>query len=143
MKVKDLLESKGSSVETIDSTAALSEAIRRLATFGVGALVVSDAGTTVDGIISERDVVRIVAAEGEDALGWKVADVMTAPVTTCALGDEVVGIMSLMTDRRIRHVPVVEDGALVGIVSIGDVVKSRVDELERDRKELLEYVSAR
>jgi CBS domain-containing protein len=105
--------------------------------------VVAGTAGSVDGIISERDVVRVLAIHGEGALERRVADEMSTPVTTCAPDDEVTSLMSRMTERRVRHLPVVEAGRLVGIVSIGDVVKSRVDQLERDRKELLEYVSAR
>jgi CBS domain-containing protein len=143
MKISDLLADKGDSVEVISPTETIAGAVRRLTERGIGALIVSHGDGTVDGIISERDVVRLLALEGEQALGRLVRDAMTTPVTTCDPADEVISLMSLMTDRRIRHVPVVAGGRLVGIVSIGDVVKSRVDQLERDRKELLEYVSGR
>jgi CBS domain-containing protein len=143
MKISDLLADKGDVVEVIGPTEAIASAVRRLTERGIGALVVSHGDGTVDGIISERDVVRLLALEGSAALERLVRDAMTTPVTTCDPGDEVISLMSLMTDERIRHVPVVAGGRLVGIVSIGDVVKSRVDPLERDRKELLEYVSGR
>jgi CBS domain-containing protein len=143
MKISDLLAEKGDSVEVISPTETIASAVRRLTERGIGALVVSHGDGTVDGIISERDVVRLLALEGEGALRRLVSDAMTTPVTTCKPTDEVMSLMSLLTERRIRHVPVVSDGRLVGIVSIGDVVKSRVDQLERDRKELLEYVSGR
>ena len=105
---------------------SIASAVRGLTEHGIGALVVSHGDGAVDGIISERDVVRLLALEGEGALGRLVSDAMTTPVTTCDPADEVISLMSLMTDRRIRHVPVVADGRLVGIVSIGDVVKSRI-----------------
>jgi CBS domain-containing protein len=144
MKISDLLADKGDSVEVISPTETIASAVRRLTERGIGALVVSHGDRTVDGIISERDVVRLLALEGDAALGRLVRDAMTMPVTTCHPGDEVNSLMALMTDRRIRHLPVVDDdGRLAGIVSIGDVVKSRVDQLERDRKELMEYVSGR
>jgi CBS domain-containing protein len=143
MKISDLLVEKGDSVEVIGPTETIASAVRRLTERGIGALVASHGDGTVDGIISERDVVRLLALEGEGALRRLVSDAMTTPVTTCDPADEVISLMSLMTEHRIRHVPVVSDGRLVGIVSIGDVVKSRVDQLERDRKELLEYVSGR
>ena len=117
--------------------------VERLTSLGIGALVVTGSTGTVDGIISERDVVRVLAEHGQAALGRLVPDEMSSPVTTCSPDDEVTTLMARMTERRIRHVPVVEAGRLVGIASIGDVVKSRVDQLERDRRELLEYVSAR
>jgi CBS domain-containing protein len=142
MKISDLLEAKGTRVEVIRSTDTLGEAVRLLTEHRVGALVVSADGRLVEGIVSERDVVREVAAGG-DPLSRLVGDVMTTPVTTCSPSDDVVSLMSVMTENRFRHVPVVEGGQMVGIVSIGDVVKFRVDELERDRRELLEYVSAR
>jgi CBS domain-containing protein len=143
MKISDLLADKGDAVEVIDGAATIAEAVRRLALHSIGALVVSNDSKRVDGIFSERDVVRLMAAEGDGALACSVGDAMTTPVTTCRPSDEVISLMSLMTERRIRHVPVLAAGRLVGIVSIGDVVKSRVDQLERDRKELLEYVAGR
>jgi CBS domain-containing protein len=144
MKVSGLLADKGASVEVAAPTATIAEVARQLAAHRIGALVVPDADDRVVGIISERDVVRRVAADGPAALDGTVRDAMTSPVTTCALDEDVVSVMATMTERRIRHVPVVDDeGRLAGIISIGDVVKSRVDELERERKELLEYVSAR
>jgi CBS domain-containing protein len=142
MKIRDLLEVKGGRVEVIGATDTLEEAVRRLTHHGIGALVVSPDGAHVEGIVSERDVVRELAA-GADALGRLVGSVMSTPVTTCSLDDDVMSMMALMTEERIRHVPVLEVGRMVGIVSIGDVVKWRVDELERDRKELLDYVSGR
>jgi len=143
MKISDLLAEKGDTVEAISPAESIASAVRRLTERGIGALVASYGEHSVDGIISERDVVRLLAVDGAAALERLVSDVMTSPVTTCHPDDEVTSLMALMTDRRIRHVPVVDDGRLVGIVSIGDVVKSRVDQLERDRKELLEYVSGR
>jgi CBS domain-containing protein len=143
MKISDLLAEKGDTVEVISPAETIASAVRRLTERGIGALVVSHGDGTVDGIISERDIVRLLATDGDDTLSRLVSDAMTTSVTTCQPGDELNSLMSLMTERRIRHVPVVSDGRLVGIVSIGDVVKSRVDQLERDRKELLEYVSGR
>ena len=143
MKIRDLLASKGGAVEVIAAGSTVADVVARLASRSIGALVVSDGSGRADGIISERDVVRVLAAHGEAGLARRVGDEMSSPVTTCSPDDEVTSLMVLMTERRIRHLPVVEGVRLVGIVSIGDVVKSRVDQLERDRKELLEYVSAR
>ena len=143
MKIRDLLATKGDAVESIALDGTVADVVARLTRLGIGALIVSGSTGTVDGIISERDVVRVLAVHGHDALSRRVGDEMSSPVTTCSPDDDVTSLMSLMTERRIRHLPVVEAGRLVGIVSIGDVVKSRVDQLERDRKELLEYVSAR
>jgi len=135
---------KGSEVYAIDPGATMADVVTRLREHGIGALVVSTGGEVLpEGIVSERDVVRVLAESGAAGLDRTVADVMSSPVTTCTPEDDVTALMSLMTEQRIRHLPVVETGRLVGIVSIGDVVKSRVDQLERDRKELLEYVSAR
>jgi len=143
MKIRDLLATKGDAVEAIAADATIRDVVATLARMRIGALVVSGSTGTVDGIISERDVVRVLDTHGDGALHRRVGDEMSSPVTTCGPDDDVTTLMSLMTERRIRHLPVVEAGRLVGIVSIGDVVKSRVDQLERDRRELLEYVSAR
>ena len=143
MKISDLLVAKGDRVEVVGAADTLAEVVRLLCAHRVGALVVSPDGSHVEGIISERDVVRELAASGESALGSLVGSVMTTPVTTCAPTDDMVSLMAVMTEHRFRHVPVVDEGRMVGIVSIGDVVKFRVDELERERKELLEYVSGR
>jgi CBS domain-containing protein len=143
MKIRDVLQGKGAAVEVIGPDAPLREVVAQLGAHRIGALVVTDEEGLVVGIVSERDVVRSLAADGPDALTRPVRGVMSTPVTTCSADDDVVLLMTIMTDRRIRHVPVVDEGRLAGIVSIGDVVKSRVDQLEHDRKELLEYVSAR
>ena len=138
--VSQILGEKGSDVATVAPDATLADAIADLRRHGVGALVVSDDGRTIAGIISERDVVRGLADNGAGALETTVADVMTAEVITCDRKTTVDHLMAMMTDRRIRHVPVVEDGALAGIISIGDVVKSRIDELEADRDQLIGYI---
>ena len=105
--------------------------------------MVSDDGTTIDGIVSERDVARGLAAEGAAILAHPVTAHMTSEVMTCDPGDSVAELMTLMTDRRIRHLPVVDDGALTGIVSIGDVVKMRVAELEIEAEQMVEYLRGR
>lgn len=143
MKLRDLLSAKGSAVETVAPTATIAEVCERLARLRIGALVVVDGAGPPAGIVSERDVVRVLAERGAAGLAAEVREVMSSPVTSRTPDDDVVGLMALMTERRIRHVPVLDGSGLVGIVSIGDVVKSRLEELERDRKELLEYVSAR
>jgi len=143
MKISDLLAQKGEAVEVIGATATIAEAVRLLRLRSIGSLVVSSDGRSVDGILSERDIVRLLADDGDAALGMHVGDAMTTPVITCEPTDDVIPLMALMTDQRIRHIPVVHNQRLVGIISIGDVVKSRVEQLERDRKELLEYVSGR
>jgi CBS domain-containing protein len=136
-----ILNRKGHDVHTIASDASLVDAIAELSERRVGALVVSSDGSRVEGIVSERDVVRRLAEHGADALDLAVDEVMTREVTTCSKHETADDLMATMTEGRHRHVPVVEDGALIGIVSIGDVVKSRMDELEMQTETLQEYVT--
>ena len=143
MKVKDLLSRKGADVATIGPDASVAEVATALTDRRIGALVVSADGTTVDGIVSERDIVGALAREGSSALEAPVRDLMVSEVATCAPDDTMASLMGVMTERRIRHLPVVEGGRLAGIVSIGDVVKARVDELEEDKDRLHEYIGAR
>jgi CBS domain-containing protein len=140
-KVSLLVGRKGADVTTIVPGALLADAVQLLTEEAIGAVVVSDDGTTVEGILSERDIVRRLAGEGPAALEHRVADVMTRDVLTCGWETTTAELMTLMTERRIRHVPVVEDGQLVAIVSIGDVVKSRLDELADEADQLQAYVS--
>jgi CBS domain-containing protein len=137
------LADKGASVVTISGDATVAEAVAELDRHRIGALVVSADGVHIDGIVSERDVVRGLSLRQAELLSEPVRTIMTATVFTCAPGDQVDSLMTTMTDHRVRHVPVVEGGELRGIVSIGDVVKSRIGELEKDRKELVEYITAR
>ncbi len=130
MKVSDLLGSKGNAVATIRSEAKISTVVRRLKLEGIGAMVVSEDSVQVVGIISERDIVRGLVEDGADLLEKRVLDLMTSPVKTCTLDANIKEIMAVMTRSRIRHLPVVEDSRLVGIVSIGDVVKNRLEEVE-------------
>ena len=143
MHISSLLSEKGSSVVTISADATVAEAVAELEKHRIGAIVVSGDGTHIDGILSERDVVRALGHVGADLLDHPVRTIMTAVVVTASPEDEVDSLMATMTDHRVRHVPIVTDGALRGIVSIGDVVKSRIGELEKDRKELVEYINAR
>ncbi len=144
MRVRSLLEAKGASVVTIDRDATVADAVAELRRRGLGALVVSPDGRRIEGILSERDVVRSLALLRGDLLGEPVASVMSASVHTCTADDEVETLMSAMTERRIRHVPVVDPtGELAGIVSIGDVVKATFDALQRDRDQLVSYIQAR
>ena len=140
MKVREILEAKGSRVATIRPDATLSAAVHRLALERVGAPVVSDDGVRVTGILSERDVVTGLARDGADlfATGRRVAGLMTRDVATCGPDDTVKWLMAEMTRRRVRHLPVLDDGRLVGIVSIGDVVKSRLGEVELEATVLRE-----
>lgn len=141
MNVETVLRSKGTQVHTTTSDASIATVVERLKLFGVGALVVCDDGEHVDGIVSERDVVRGLAAHGAALLEMRASELMTQLVATCRHDDEIAEIMSVMTARRIRHVPVVEDGRLAGMISIGDVVKSRLDEIEREAEALREYIA--
>ena len=139
-----ILDRKGADVATIAPDATLADATARLAEHNIGALVVSRDGQTVEGMLSERDIVRNLAgAATEDVLSLRVADVMSTEVTTCTRESTADELMATMTNSLIRHVPVVEDGRLAGIVSIGDVVKSRMDELEIETVSLQEYVMGR
>ncbi|MFI5036084.1 MAG: CBS domain-containing protein [Acidimicrobiales bacterium] len=143
MQVASLLSSKGRDVATISPEQSVTEVLALLKERAVGALVVSSPEEPLTGIISERDVVRALAERGAAVLDESVADLMTRDVTTCEETTSVTDLMGLMTSRRIRHVPVVTDGQLVGVVSIGDVVKARFEELEGEKRDLLDYVSAR
>lgn len=140
MRIKEVLAGKASKdVVTISPDATVRDLIALLAEHNVGALVVSVDGTSVDGIVSERDVVRRLH-DDEAVLGLSVSSIMTADVETCTLEQSVNDLMQVMTARRFRHLPVVADGKLTGIVSIGDVVKHRMSELEFERDQLDHYV---
>jgi CBS domain-containing protein len=144
MNVQSIIGGKGSEVATIPQTATLRDAVRALGERRIGALVVSGDGRAIEGIVSERDIVRAAAALGESSLDRSVGSVMSTDVITCVAGDGVDRLMSLMTERRIRHLPVVDErGHLTGIVSIGDVVKARLAELEHENHALAEYISGR
>ena len=142
MRITDVLRRKGDLVVTIapdDSVRALLDALSQ---YKVGALVVSSGGGRLDGIVSERDVVRHLQTRGAEVLDAPVSSIMTVDLHTATPQDSVDDLMVLMTDKRIRHVPVVVDGALVGIVSIGDVVKHRIEELQSERDQLTAYITS-
>lgn len=141
MRINSILHHKGDEVATITPDSTVSDALRSLADHGIGALVVSADGRTVQGILSERDIVRALAAEGGASLDHPVDRLMTGTVVTCTRDDTVDSLMATMTGERIRHVPVVENGALTGIISIGDVVKHRVSELESEAQHLKDYIT--
>jgi len=130
MKVSDILATKGSVVETIRPDAKVLVAVHRMRMQNVGALVVSRDGERVEGVVSERDIVRGLTTHGAGLLELSVVSVMSKGVPTCAPGDPLSAVMAQMTRTRNRHVPVVDDGRLCGIVSVGDVVKHRLEELE-------------
>jgi CBS domain-containing protein len=143
MLIHHVLQRKGADVVTIGAEAPITQAVSTLGEHNIGAIVVADDQGAVVGIISERDVVRALAADGPRALDGIVGDLMTRKVTTCGPRATVDELMALMTERRIRHVPVVDGGALTGIVSIGDVVKTRIGELETETETLHDYLSGR
>ncbi|MGE0749802.1 MAG: CBS domain-containing protein [Variibacter sp.] len=140
MTVKTILSGKGRDVMTISPTATLADAAHLLSARRIGAVVVEDRGRTVVGLLSERDIVRVVAAKGAEALSLPVEQAMTRKVVTCREADTVGVIMERMTTGKFRHLPVVEDGHLVGIVSIGDVVKFRLGEMEQESSALRDYI---
>lgn len=141
MTVKAILSRKGGDVVTIAPTANLAAAVQLLAERRIGAVVVTGPDDRVAGILSERDIVRTLAARGPAALDDNVAAVMTRKVTTCTESDTVAFIMERMTAGKFRHLPVVEQGRLVGVISIGDVVKFRVEEIEGETNALREYIA--
>jgi CBS domain-containing protein len=140
MTVKAILDSKGGDVATVAPNADVMFAVKLLAEHRIGALVVVDAERAVTGIISERDIIRVLAEYGTAALAQPVEQVMTSKVVTCTRGETVSSVMELMTAGKFRHLPVVEHGRLTGIISIGDVVKYRVQEIETESATLREYI---
>lgn len=140
MTVKAILSRKGSDVVTADPNATLAEAVRILAARRIGAVVVTGADRRIVGILSERDVVRVLGDKGPSALDLPIAEVMTRKVTTCSMRDTVAELMERMTEGKFRHVPVLDEGRLAGIVSIGDVVKWRVHEIEDESDALRDYI---
>ncbi len=141
MQVSKILENKGSDVHTIRPDATIESAIAALRDHGIGALVVSADGSTVNGIVSERDFVHGLAEYGAALLTAQVSDVMTSDVLTCTRSDTSRDLLGQMTERRVRHVPVVENGMLCGMVSIGDAVKARLDEVLYEADALREYIT--
>ena len=141
MHIVDVLRRKGDDVVTIAPDRTVRDLIELLGAHGVGAAVVSTDGSTVEGIVSERDVVRRLRSDGDAVLDSEVGAIMTAEVHTCEPSSTLEDLMGVMTERRIRHVPVLRDGVLAGIVSIGDVVKHRMAEVESERDQLSSYIS--
>ncbi len=141
MNVDTILASKGTDVAIIDQQSSLTDAVAQLRDRGVGALVVADDGRHIDGIISERDVVRALANHGASVLGRTVGSAMSTKVVTCSRQDSVETLMQSMTESRFRHLPVIDDDqVLIGIVSIGDVVKARLGQLEIENQALTNYI---
>ncbi|GAB2599768.1 CBS domain-containing protein [Pseudactinotalea suaedae] len=141
MRIAEVIRRKGADVVTVAPDTGVAELVALLDEHKIGALVVSpDGGTTVVGIVSERDVVRHLHTDGAGVLERTVAEIMTDEVQTCAPEDELESLARRMTDLRVRHLPVLVDGHLHAIVSIGDVVKNRLDELQDERDQLVTYV---
>lgn len=140
MRIADVLRHKGSGVATIDSSESVATLLAGLAQHNIGAMVVTADGAVV-GIVSERDVVRQLADRSLELLQVPVGDIMTSMVVTCGPDDTVDALMRLVTDRRVRHIPVLVNGELAGIVSIGDLVNARMDQLEGERRQLESYIS--
>jgi len=141
MIIESILKSKGSEVRTIEPDATVAETLHRMRHERIGALVVCEDKTSIAGIVSERGIMDALAEHGVEVLGARVGSVMTRKVFTCSRHDRVGAVMALMTNRRIRHVPVVEnEGQLCGLVSIGDVVKHQLDEIQREADAMREYI---
>jgi CBS domain-containing protein len=140
VRISDVLKNKGGSVSTVDPDMTVSELLEGLVTRNIGAMVVVGPRGLV-GIVSERDVVRKLHELGVELLGRPVSEIMTAQVITCTPADSVDSLSVLMTTNRVRHVPVIDSGELAGIVSIGDVVKTRMEELETQQEQLEAYIT--
>ena len=140
MTVKAILSQKGNDVLTIDPAATLAAAAKLLAQHRIGAVLITGVDGRLSGILSERDIVRVLAEQGADALNERVDRVMTRKVVTCSEAETIAAIMERMTAGKFRHLPVVDQGRLVGVVSIGDVVKYRLHEIETESQALREYI---
>ncbi|QIS20287.1 CBS domain-containing protein [Nocardia terpenica] len=140
MRISEVLRKKGADVVTIAPDASVRDLLEVLAEHNVGAVVVSTDGLALDGIVSERDIVRRLHRLGAELLDRPVADIMTAVVHTCSPDDRVESLRATMTEHRVRHLPVLLNGRMVGIVSIGDVVKNAISELQTEREHLVQYL---
>lgn len=140
MSVAEILATKGTDVITAERDASLMEVAQLLAKHGIGALIVMD-GDKVCGIASERDLIRRISSDGPGAMEDAIETCMTAKVVSCKPGDTIDTLMTLMTDGRFRHLPVIDGGRLAGIISIGDVVKRKIEQAERDTEELKRYIA--
>ena len=141
MTIEAILQTKSADVTAVPRTTTVAEAVKLLADKRIGAVPVLD-GDTVVGIFSERDVIHALATHGAAALDQPIGDVMTAPAITVSRGEAVLGALSLMTRRRIRHLPVIEGGRMIGFISIGDLVKYRIDRIEADADAMRSYIQS-
>jgi CBS domain-containing protein len=142
MTVRKILEEKGRDVFSMHPDATLVEAARQMAQRRIGALVLIGDGGDLAGVLSERDIVRMVGTRGPECLNDRIGSVMTVEVVTCSEDTTVNEVMELMTRGRFRHLPVIQDGKLAGMVSIGDIVKRRIEDAEREAEEMRSYISA-
>lgn len=143
MIVAQVLKAKGNhQVETIAPEATVADAAKKLAKLRIGALVVADATGAMLGIVSERDLVRVMAESGAASLNHSIASLMTTKVQTCTLTDQVAKVMQTMTNGRFRHMPVVDGGKMTGLISIGDVVKARMSEIEMENAALADWIKS-
>jgi CBS domain-containing protein len=141
MTIESVLQGKGSAIETIAGDATLFDAVRRLGEKRIGALPVVEQGR-ITGIMSERDVIYCLRDHGPEVLDWPVSRVMSSPAITIASSTDVLAALALMTQRRIRHLPVVDDGEIRGLVSIGDLVKHRMERIEAEAEAMREYIQS-
>ena len=141
MRIADVLRNKGAGVATMPPDATVAQLLAGLAEHNVGAMVVVGSAGAIAGIVSERDVVRNLHEHGSGVLEMSVGEIMTTPVATCGMDAHVNELTELMTTNRVRHIPVLVDGRLAGIVSIGDVVKTRMDELKTEQEQLQAYIT--
>ncbi|MBC7284103.1 CBS domain-containing protein [Hoeflea sp.] len=142
MSVKQILDQKGRDVVTVSPSMGTEEAVRFLADNKIGAVVVTGPAGRIAGILSERDIVRAVASRGAEALTAPISAIMTSKVTTCGESHSVNQVMEMMTNGRFRHLPVEQDGKLIGIISIGDVVRRRIEDVEREAAEIKAYIAS-
>ena len=140
MRISDILRSKGTEVATVTQTTTVTGLLAEMAVRNIGAMVVVGPDGVVVGIVSERDIVRRLQSDGPELLRMPVTDIMSSVVISCGPGDAVDDLAALMTHNRIRHVPVLDEGRLAGIVSIGDVVKNRLEELQSESQQLQAYI---
>jgi CBS domain-containing protein len=141
MKIQSILNTKGRDVITVSPETTVRDAVSVICEKRIGAVVVVGEDRMIDGIFSERDLIRGINETGADVLDKPVKDIMTREVQTCGRFDAIVDVMGLMTRRRFRHIPVVENGKLIGLVSIGDAVKARIADAESEAEALKEYIS--
>ncbi len=142
MKISSVIAHKGDFVATVAPDSTVKALLATLAEHQIGAVVVSVDGAKIVGIASERDVVRAIFSSGPEVLEAAVSSIMSSLVATCEPGSSVEDLMIQMTEQRVRHVPVLKDGRMVGIVSIGDIVKARIEKLEDERKSLMNYITS-